>query len=64
MQKSTFSLPALPYPNNGLEPYINTKTLEAHHDLYHKAYVTNLTQVVKGTQWEKYYPWRHTCKCK
>ncbi|MGO4268560.1 superoxide dismutase [Paenibacillus sp. TAF58] len=35
-------LPALPYANNVLEPHIDAKTMEIHHDRHHNAYVTNL----------------------
>lgn len=35
-------LPALPYANEALEPHIDAKTMEIHHDRHHNAYVTNL----------------------
>ncbi|MDF2923580.1 MAG: superoxide dismutase [Paenibacillaceae bacterium] len=35
-------LPALPYANNALEPYIDETTMSIHHDRHHNAYVTNL----------------------
>ena len=35
-------LPALPYANAALEPHIDAKTMEIHHDRHHNAYVTNL----------------------
>jgi len=47
-----FTLPALPYANNALEPYIDATTMEIHHDKHHGAYVTNLNNAVKGTEWE------------
>ncbi len=37
-----FELPPLPYPYDALEPYIDAKTMEIHHDKHHGAYVTNL----------------------
>ncbi|MEI6351120.1 MAG: superoxide dismutase, partial [Verrucomicrobiota bacterium] len=40
-------LPALPYPNNALEPYIDARTMEIHHDKHHGAYVTNLNNAIK-----------------
>ena len=40
-------LPALPYPNNALEPAIDARTMEIHHDKHHGAYVTNLNNAIK-----------------
>ena len=37
-----FSLPALPYKTDALEPHVDTKTMEIHHGRHHKAYVDNL----------------------
>ena len=37
-----YELPALPYPFAALEPSIDAKTMEIHHDKHHAAYVTNL----------------------
>jgi Fe-Mn family superoxide dismutase len=36
------SLPALPYPADALEPYIDRLTMEIHHDKHHAGYVNNL----------------------
>lgn len=44
-----FTLPALPYPNNALEPHIDARTMEIHHDKHHQAYVTNLNNAIAGT---------------
>lgn len=46
------TLPPLPYPKNALEPTISAETLEFHHDKHHQAYVTNLNNLVKGTEFE------------
>lgn len=43
-----FTLPALPYANNALEPYIDAKTMEIHHGKHHNAYVTNLNAAIAG----------------
>ncbi|WP_337052178.1 superoxide dismutase [Pseudoxanthomonas sp. USHLN014] len=45
--KPPFSLPALPYANDALEPAIDARTMEIHHDRHHKAYVDNLNAKVK-----------------
>ena len=47
-----FTLPPLPYAFNALEPNIDAKTMEIHHDKHHNAYVTNLNATVAGTEWE------------
>ena len=44
-----FELPALPYPNNALEPHMSARTLEFHHGKHHQAYVTNLNNLVKDS---------------
>src|SRR6201999_2975637 len=41
-------LPALPYPTTALEPHIDAKTMEIHHDKHHAAYVTNLNKVLES----------------
>ena len=43
-----FTVPALPYPNDALEPYIDARTMEIHHDKHHGAYVTNLNKALEG----------------
>jgi len=42
-----FELPKLPYPSNALEPHIDAKTMEIHHDKHHNAYVTNANNALK-----------------
>jgi len=41
-------LPALTYPFNALEPHIDARTMEIHHDKHHAAYVNNLNNAIKG----------------
>src|ERR1700761_1518242 len=41
-------LPPLPYPKDALEPHIDAKTMEIHHDKHHNAYVTNLNKAIAG----------------
>jgi len=41
-----FELAPLPYPSNALEPHIDARTMEIHHDKHHAAYVTNLNKAV------------------
>src|SRR3954464_8606048 len=43
-----FTLPALPYAANALEPHIDGRTMEIHHGKHHNAYVTNLNNAVAG----------------
>src|SRR4051812_8617191 len=45
-----FELPPLPYANDALEPHIDAKTMEIHHDKHHNAYVTNLNAAIAGTE--------------
>jgi Fe-Mn family superoxide dismutase len=47
-----YELPALPYPTDALEPYIDKATMEIHHGKHHNAYVTNLNKAVAGTPLE------------
>jgi Fe-Mn family superoxide dismutase len=44
-----YQLPPLPYPFDALEPHIDAKTMEIHHDKHHAAYVTNLNKAIEGT---------------
>ncbi len=43
-----FTLPALPYAFNALEPHIDARTMEIHHGKHHNAYVTNLNNATTG----------------
>ena len=42
----------LPYAYDALEPYIDAKTMEIHYGKHHQAYVTNLNNLIKGTEFE------------
>ncbi|HXX20087.1 MAG TPA: superoxide dismutase [Candidatus Acidoferrum sp.] len=42
------TLPNLPYSFDALEPYIDAKTMEIHHDKHHGAYVTNLNKALEA----------------
>ncbi|OTA15852.1 superoxide dismutase [Xenorhabdus vietnamensis] len=46
----SFELPALPYAKDALEPYISAETLEYHHGKHHNAYVVNLNNLIKDTE--------------
>ncbi len=46
------TLPALPYAMDALEPHISKETLEFHYGKHHQAYVTNLNNLIKGTEFE------------
>jgi Fe-Mn family superoxide dismutase len=46
------ALPALPYPLDGLQPHISKETLEFHYGKHHQTYVTNLNNLIKGTEFE------------
>jgi len=45
-------LPPLPYELDALAPSISKETLEFHHGKHHQAYVTNLNNLIKGTEFE------------
>ena len=48
-----FTLPALPYAFNALEPHIDARTMEIHHGKHHNGYVTNLNSAIAGSDAEK-----------
>lgn len=45
----TYQLPDLPYAFDALEPHIDAKTMEIHHDKHHATYVNNLNKAIEGT---------------
>ena len=45
-----FKLPALPYAFDALEPHLDARTMEIHHDRHHQAYVTNLNKAVANQE--------------
>lgn len=49
-----FSLPALPYAYDALEPYIDAQTMMIHHTKHHQAYIDNLNKAIES------YPHLHT----
>ena len=49
-----YSLPALPYAFDALEPHIDAQTMQIHHGKHHQAYVTNLNAALeKAPEWQK-----------
>ena len=47
-----FTLPALPYAYNALEPNIDARTMEIHHTKHHQAYINNVNAAIAGTEAE------------
>ena len=45
-------LPPLPYERNALEPHISGETIDFHYGKHHQTYVTNLNNLIKGTEFE------------
>lgn len=45
-------LPPLPYTKDALEPVISAETIDYHYGKHHQAYVTNLNNLIQGTEFE------------
>lgn len=50
-QAEPFQLAPLPYPADALEPHIDARTMEIHHDRHHAGYVANLNKAVATPDW-------------
>lgn len=46
------TLPPLPYAEDALAPYISLETIQYHYGKHHQAYVTNLNNLIPGTEFE------------
>ena len=46
-----FEVPPLPYDYAALEPHIDARTMQIHHDKHHQAYVDNANKALEGTDW-------------
>jgi Fe-Mn family superoxide dismutase len=49
----SFTLPPLPFAQDALAPHISAETFEYHYGKHHQAYVTNLNNLIPGTEYEK-----------
>ena len=46
-----YSVPPLPYDYRALEPHIDERTMQIHHDKHHQAYVDKVNAALEGTEW-------------
>lgn len=46
-----YTLPALPYAYDALEPHIDARTMEIHHTKHHQAYIDKVNKALEGTEW-------------
>jgi Fe-Mn family superoxide dismutase len=49
-----FTLPALPYAYDALEPHIDAQTMEIHYTKHHQTYINNLNAAVEGTEFSEW----------
>ena len=49
----TYTQPDLPYANDALAPVISKETVDYHYGKHEKAYIDNLNNLIKGTEWEE-----------
>jgi Fe-Mn family superoxide dismutase len=50
--KASFAMPALPYAKDALAPHISAETIDYHYGKHLQAYINNLNNLVKGTEFE------------
>ncbi|MCO6457688.1 MAG: superoxide dismutase [Pirellulaceae bacterium] len=48
-----YTLPALPYAFDALQPHIDARTMEIHHGKHHQAYITKVNEAIAGTELEQ-----------
>lgn len=48
-----YTLPALPYAYDALEPHIDARTMEIHHTKHHQAYINNVNTAIAGSSLEQ-----------